>query len=330
MKVLVTGASGLLASNTVLELLDHGFEVRALTRDQQKSILRNEKVEFVCGSLFDESDLDSALENCDAVVHVAALTNQSLLKYSDYSTLNVQATEVLLKASIDRGIKAFVYVSSANVFGYGDEEYPGNEDRPMSPPFDESLYARSKYECQEKVLQISLEGHQTRIMVVNPTFMIGPYDSNFSSGRIFKQSWGTGLVFYPPGGKNFVHVRDVARGIVQVIKRGKNGEAYILSNVNMSYRTFFEKLRSKSNRRQILVQVPEVIMKLVGLVGDFLRYVNVKTDLSGANMRILCRKNYYSSKKAEKSIGFRVGAIDKAIDEAIEWYRHTKQFKNNF
>jgi dihydroflavonol-4-reductase len=165
------------------------------------------------------------------------------------------------------------------------------------------------------------------VIVVNPTFLIGPYDNKPSSGRIILMSFGKKVVLYPPGGKNFVHVADVAKGIVSTLEIGKNGEKYLLANENLTYREFFQKLSAKSNSRVILIKIPKYLLLAIGIVGSILKYAGIKNELFLTNMSMLCTCNFYSNKKAKTELNIKFRSIDIALQEAIEWFKENKRIK---
>lgn len=319
MKLLITGANGLLATNTIKHFLELGHEVKGLLRSKEKFVLpAHHNLELVQGDITDISAVENAVKNCDAVVHIAALTAPDLPNYNSYYKVNVAGSENLVKAAIKYQLKKFIYVSSANTTGFGTLANPGTETTPLKPPFTESLYAKSKLQAQQKLFSYA---HKIDIVTVNPTFMLGPYDGKPSSGEIILMGYRKKLIFYPPGGKNFVDVRDAARGINAALKKGKTREAYLLAGENLSYQEFFKKLVQRSETKSLLIKVPKPLLLIAGYAGDFLQKLNIKTSVSSANMKILCVKNYYSAKKAEEELDVQFHPIDKAIDDAIVWFQ---------
>lgn len=95
-------------------------------------------------------------------------------------------------------------------------------------------------------------------------------------------------MFHPLGGKNFVAAGDVARGIVAVLKRGHNGERYLLSGENRTYAEFYRLLAARTGCRQHLVRIPVRVLLAAGAVGDLLARLGVRSEISRTNMRILC------------------------------------------
>src|SRR5690606_9163566 len=94
MRVLVTGANGLLATNTILILLSRGYEARGLIRDTGKFLSpHHDNLEPAVGDITHPLSLEQARAGCAQVVHCAAPTDQRLLHYDDYHRINVAGTE---------------------------------------------------------------------------------------------------------------------------------------------------------------------------------------------------------------------------------------------
>ena len=320
MKVLVTGANGLLASNLVRELINSGYEVRAMVRENSNLLsLKKVDVEIFKGEITNQQDVRRAFAGCEVVVHAAANTNQWPTNYEAYRKTNVDATQSILDEAVRRNVERFIFVGSANAFDPGAKNSPGTEDSPFSPT-GKSGYMKSKYQAQKLVLN---EQHRSGLpaLVVNPTFMLGKYDGKPSSGQIILMAQKKSLMAYPSGGKNFVHVADVARGIVNAISMGKPGECYLMANENLSYRDFFEKLRLVKGQAQLLFKIPSQFIHLAGSIGSLYENLSGKpAKLNSVNARLLCTDNYYSPAKAVRELNMPQTPVIKAIEDALEWF----------
>lgn len=318
-KVLVTGANGLLANNTINALIDNGYFVRALVRNKNNFKLYNpNNVEVIEGDITQYSSVENAVKGCDFVVHAAAETNQGLKNYNDYAKINVEGTKTIFNAAINNGVKKIIHVSTCNVFGYGTIEKPGNEETNTSELFSSSLYVKSKIDAQKEALSFS---EKIDVVIVNPTFMIGAFDQKPGSGRIVLMGYNKKIIFYPPGGKNFVDVKDVADGIVKAILKGKNKETFILSGENLSYKDFFNKLAKYSDTNPLLIKIPSIVLISVGIIGTFFKTIGFANEATLINMRILCIKNYYSNQNARHALSINFNGIDNAIQDAIKWFK---------
>lgn len=310
----------MLATHAIEELVKEGYQVKAMLRDKKKYQLGpDSNVELFQGDILDRRAVELAVKGCDLLLHSAAITAPDIPKYSVYHRINVTGTETLLKAAATARIKKAIYVSSANTIGHGTIEEPGRETDEAKPPFKDSYYAKSKRVAQDVALSFA---DKMKVVVVNPSFMIGAYDTKLGSNRIILMGYNKKIVFYPPGGKNFVNTRDVAKGIVSAFEKGKNGECYLLAGENMTYRSFFEKLRKKSDRDTSLLRIPPWLLLGLGHFAEIPRKLKIKTPFSVQNMQILCTSNFYDNGKARDELGVSFRPIDKGIEEAVEWFRN--------
>lgn len=315
-KVFVTGVTGFLGHNLVQELVRQDYFVKALGRNLENYRGPvHENLELVQGDAFEIHP--SQFSECDIVFHLIGETTPNLPQAA-YDLTNVEVSLKVLHAAIKNGVKRFVFVSTANTIGYADDFGLGSEEIPIRSPYDQSLYALSKLRAEEHLLQ---HADKIDILIANPTFMIGAFDFKPTSNRIIKDALHRKIIFYPPGGKNFVHVKDVVTGLINMIKYGKNGEKYLLAGENLSFRDFYSKLARQLDQQLILVKIPICIMKLLGWLGDMLLWMKGKTALSSLNMQILSLNNFYSNAKSKKELRLRYHPIDHAIIEAVAFYQ---------
>lgn len=314
--IFVTGVNGLLGTNTVNLFLSRGYKVIGLIRDYNSyKGVQHKNLKLITGTLFD--DFTDLLKDVDYVVHIAAVTSQNILSKRYYWKINSSATKQLYQAALISDIKKFIFVSTANTIGFGSKQNPGSEENPMRDPFLDSIYAVSKQSAENYLLTADRD---MDTVIVNPTFMLGAYDTKPSSGKIILMSWKKRVILYPPGGKNFVHVEDVAQGILSAIQRGKNGERYILSNENLSFYDFYKKVNINTSQNPLMIGVPKWLLMIFGYMGDALRYLNIATSLSSVNTRILSINNFYSNSKSIAELDLDYKPIDKAINDAVEYF----------
>ncbi len=328
MKVLVTGANGLLGSHVVRELLSRNFEVRSMVRKGSNlKALEGTSTELFVGSIISKTDVENAVNGCDYVIHVAARTSQSPSDLEAFYYPNIRSTQFFIDVCAKNNVLRFVYISTANCFGNGSKEFPGDEERPFLPWLKKSGYAHSKWLAQQRVLKSSVQKKLDSV-VVNPTFMIGENDVKPSSGEIFFHVLNRAVVFCPPGGKNFVDVKTAANGVIEAMLKGRNGECYLLAGENLSYREFFIKVLRTSNQKPVLIALPDWVLTKAGAIGDFLeRYFKIPVRLTSQNAKMLCTGNYYSSEKAIKELDFKLVPVQQSIERAILWFQNNNYIK---
>jgi dihydroflavonol-4-reductase len=318
-KVLVTGADGLLGSNVVRELLEQGHRVRVLVQPGSLSpALKGLPIRVITGDLlYDLEELQKAVSGCDTVIHCAALTSFSA-NPDLVQRVNVEGTKNIMDACLDRGVGRFIHVGSASSFQFGSLEDPGTEEGDFPEVYERITYMRSKYEAMNLVKKY-VQSYDLDAVIVAPTFMFGPHDARPSSGEMIRQFIIRNMVVTSPGGRNFVHVRDVARAIVAAQEKGRRGESYILGGENLSYLDFFSIAAKITGKKPPRAAVPKFIViaggmaatAYQGLAGKRLVF-NLSIAVSGS------LQAYYSSNKAERELGLTHTPIEKAIGESIQ------------
>jgi nucleoside-diphosphate-sugar epimerase len=318
--VFITGISGLLGTNLAIDLLAQGFKVTALLRNKSTyQKVTHPNLLLIEGNLTD--DWSVHLKNIQVFIHVAAETNPGLLNYSDYQKINVAATKHLYQSCRNYHVKRFIFISTANTMGFGSLDHPGNESKKIKPPFKNAGYAQSKLAAEKYLLA---QKNNTDVIIINPTFMLGPYDDKPSSGKIILMGWKKKVIFYPPGGKNFVNVKEASQGIINSIELGKNGERYLIGNENLSFKEFFTQLNSITNQKPIMIPIPKWLLISLGCFGNLLRIIHIPTPLSLINTQMLCIHNYYDNSKSKQELNIHYNSIHKGIQEAVAYFSQSK------
>jgi predicted dehydrogenase/nucleoside-diphosphate-sugar epimerase len=170
-RVLITGASGFIGCR-LSERLHFGsdWNVRALIRTPGRAVrLARMPIEFAIGDLASTSDLERALEGCDAVVHAGIGTSW---RESERVAVNVKGTQNLVDAALRAGVKRFIHISTIAIYG---ERVGGTitEETPLHPKKGWD-YAESKYEAERIVLQAARRGLPA--LLLRPSVVYGPHN----------------------------------------------------------------------------------------------------------------------------------------------------------
>jgi len=128
-KVLITGGAGFIGSHLADELINNGYEVRALDNlneqvhgpNAERPDYLHPDVELIIGDVRDKTTVIHVLDGVDAVFHFAALVGvgQSMYQIEEYTDVNNVGTAVLLEALIDNPVKKLVVASSMSIYGEG-------------------------------------------------------------------------------------------------------------------------------------------------------------------------------------------------------------------
>lgn len=318
MKVLITGADGLLGSNLVRELLDHKHTVRVFIHPQSLSkTLDGLPVEKKSGDILGESGaLGEAVSGCDAVFHCAAITDQWASPELTWR-VNLEGTRKVLDACVSEKIKRLIFVGSASSFRFGTLDNPGDESGPFPDNYQGIAYMESKHRAMELVREY-VNARGLDAVIVIPTFMLGPFDPGPSSGELIKQFIVRSLKFTSPGGRNFAHVRDVARAMAAALEKGKTGEHYILGGENLTYLDFFARVAKIAGMPAPKIVLPKAAILLGGAAGSLYEKVSGGRALINLQLaKLSLMGTYYNSAKAIEELGMPQTPVEQAIEESI-------------
>lgn len=328
MKVLVTGANGLLGHNIIARLLEQNHEIHAIVRNAGKMHIKADRLCVFEGSFLNYSDLYEAAKGCEAVIHAAGTTDMAPLKYSYYENIIADGSKNVLRVCEERKIRRIVYISTANTIGYGTSDAHADETEPMKYPFSKSYYAMAKAKA-ESLFLAKAEDSENHVVIVNPTFMLGAYDTKPSSGEMFLTGYGKRIVAIPKGGKNFVHVGDVAAAAVNAMTVGVSGQRYIAGNRNLSLKEFYFLQKTVCGTPARIVLLPDFILKVVGCMGDMLRKIGIPAVFSRVNLDQLSVQEYYSCEKAIEGLNMPQTPIETAIYDTYKWFVGTGKIKSS-
>lgn len=327
MTVLVTGANGFLGRHLVAELLRRHYRVRALVRPAGRAgnsalpPLSARPVECWEGDISQPATVAGAADGCEAIIHAAALARVNPARDPAVWAANYNGTETMLKLARRAGVARFVYVGTANVFGFGPLTCPGDETRPFAGQRYGLDYMDSKRAATELVQRAAIVENLPAVLV-HPTFMLGPGDAKPTSNALLLELYRGRLPGYPAGGKNYVHVADVAVATINALTRGRIGESYILGNRNLSYQQAFQLIANTLNCRPPRWPIPPALARLYGTAADLTARLTGRPALVNPAMIAVGNDgHYFSAQKAVAELSLPQTPIQQAIAEAFAWFQ---------
>ena len=319
MTTLVTGATGLVGNNVVRMLRDAGETVRVLVREtSDPRPLAGLDLEVVRGDVCDTSSVRQAMAGVAQVVHSAAHVHIGWSELELQRSVNVEGTRNVAAAARDAGAK-MVHVSSVDALGLGSKDLPADEDTPREGKLLCS-YVVSKRESEQAFLDEV--GHGLEGVIVNPGFMLGPWDWKPSSGRMLLEVKKRFTPFAPKGGCSVCDVRDVAAGILAALQRGAAGRSYILAGENVSYLDLWKRISAITGGSTPICRAGPLMRILAGRGGDLLgKLTGREPDVNSASVRMSDIYNYYSIARAQQELGYVVRPLEESIAEAWKWFQ---------
>ncbi|MGV8965471.1 MAG: NAD-dependent epimerase/dehydratase family protein [Cellulomonas sp.] len=225
MRVLVTGASGMLGRAVALRLQRDGHTVRTFQRHPAGVPDADE----VLGSVTDPAAVARAVRGCDGVVHLAAKVSFTGPE-AEFDVVNVGGTRSVLAAARAAGSRRFVLVSSPSV-AHAGTSITGAGAEPADPARARGAYARTK--AQAELATLAADSPELRTIAVRPHIVWGPGDTQLvarvvdraRTGRLPLLGSGAALI-------DTTYVDNAADAIAAalVVAGAAFGQAYVVTN----------------------------------------------------------------------------------------------------
>lgn len=255
--ILVTGATGIVGSHLLVQLLQENEAVKALFRsEKQIEKTKNvfsfhnqlelfDKINWVKGDITDIPSLEIAFEKVTHIYHCAALISFDPRDEDELRKINIEGTANVVNCCIDFGIKKLCHVSSIAALGNPKEhETTITEETEWNPEELHSDYAITKYGAEMEVFRGHQEGLE--VVIVNPGVIFG-YGFPKRGSDVIIQSVRRGTSFYTKGIVGIVFVDDVTKCMMQLMKSDINGERFTLVGENIEVKKLLKFIANKLN-----------------------------------------------------------------------------------
>lgn len=305
---LVTGATGLLGSHIVEQLVAHGERVRAIVRPTSDvAFLRQLGVELSHADLLDPASLKAAVAGADVVYHCAARVGD-WGSWADFQAQVIDATRNLVAACRAARIGRLLHVSSIAVYGHPPKKKRITEDEPRGQRLRFlDHYCRAKRQAEDVVWDADLD-----VRVVRPSWIYGPRDRN-GLPRLANALRGRWVKVQGPGDNllNIVYAGDVAEGAIRAANEpAARGQAYHLcSEGEITQQQFLDTLCDALGLPHVERHVSPRYAYLGGLLGDVIARLfrwNRPPYISRYSVGLIARPANYSIDKARQQLGWQL------------------------
>jgi dihydroflavonol-4-reductase len=316
LRVVITGGAGFIGRAVVARLAARGDKVSALVRDPDRAThLKHENVKLAASDLTSKAALAAQMKGADAVIHAAG-SYRIGIKQAERSAMweaNVGATERVLDAAVAAGVGRIVYVSTNNVLGDTRGELPDEAYRRDLGNGFLSWYDETKYRAHEAALARIEQG--APIIIVQPAQVYGPHDHSLASAQLqLAHSGRLRYVAFPSSGLAWVHVDDLADGIVAALDRGRLGETYSLAGDPRRMGESVAIAAKVGGRKPPRLTVPTRLLRLMAPINDRLGGLPGLPQNLGETIRASDGVTYWAKHdKATAELGFRPRSLEQGV-----------------
>ena len=321
MQLFLTGATGFVGAHVARLAAESGANLRLLVRPSSNRSHLPQSAELVTGDLREPEGFASALQGCDALIHVAADYRLWVPDPAEMYKANVEGTRKLLQFARQAGVPRVVYTSSVATMGFRKDGTIVDEDTHVSEADMIGHYKRSKWMAEQVAIEAARAGQH--VVILNPTTPIGALDTKPTpTGRIVVDFLNRNFPAYVETGLNLVDVREIARIHLHALEVGRPGERYILGGENLTLKQILDNLAAITGLPSPSMKVPHAVAMGFAFFDETitgkLRGREPRATMEAVRMGK--KLMFASSVKSERELGFRVLPVEDALREACRWF----------
>ncbi len=321
-KILITGGTGFLGTHIVRQLLDAGETNLKVMASRVPEWMKDAGVKAVEGSVTSRDDVAKACKNVSAIFHLAGRVSRDNDDAAAMNKIHLEGTRLLCEAATEAGVQTMVLASSSGTIAVAEDEQVVDETYP--PPLDllaRWAYYGSKF-YQERAALENFRADGQRLVIMNPSLLLGPDDERLSSTKPVLDFLGKKVPYCPGGGLNFVDVRDAAAAFIAGLEKGEHQEKYLLGAVNMTFEQFFGRLERLSGVAAPKLRVPKKwAVAGSGVISSLYRNWGKASPVMPNEVEQAECFWYFDSSKAEEKLGFAPRDPQETLQDTISYLR---------
>lgn len=307
MRIFVTGAAGFIGSHFVERAIGAGHSIVALHRPGREGgslqLLRQRGAQLVAGDVLRPESFEAALSGVDCCCHFASAFRESGVSDDYFISINVHGAQRVLEAAAARGVRRFVYCSTAGIYG---QQVDGVIDEKRSPqPWN--AYERSKLAAEVAVR----EGARARgieYVILRPSSVYGPRDQRLE--KLFKAAARGRFPLFGPGDgrRHMVYVADVVDAFLLACESpsAANEEFIVAGPRAAPLREMLEILARTAGRNTFGPQLPlKPMLLLSGVVEDVCTKLKITPPLHRRRMDFYLNNAEFDCSRARAKLSWR-------------------------
>lgn len=321
MEYFVTGATGLIGTHVVEQLVDEGHEVVGLTRSRSNADHLPDKVMVIEGDITEKGSMREPMTDVDGVFHIAAwfYVGPGPREVKKAERINVEGTRNVLELMDELDIPKGVYTSTVGVYPGTSGDTLDESIDPECPTYAE--YMRTKWEAHFEVAKPMMEDGLPLVIVL-PGGVYGPHDKLYGSGRAVFRDYLTGdLPMIPRDwALPMDHAGDIAQAHIRAMEVGESGEEYIVAS---EARTMPEVLDCAEEITGIPAPraVPDAIFGgLATIMRGTERIITPPEGLEAELLDFLAGRQFtVDNTKAKRELGLEFRSLEDGMRDYLAW-----------
>ena len=322
-KILITGGTGFLGTHLVRQLIDDGATNLRVMATSQPGWLTELEIETIEGSITNPEDVSRAVDGVAEIYHLAGKVSRDNDDAREMYAVHVDGTRLLCEAALKAGVKSMVLASSSGTIAVtNDKDVIANEQWPQ--PLDiisRWPYYASKF-YQERVALEHLAGTNVRLVIMNPSLLLGPGDERLSSTKVGSRFYGAQNSSDAFRGIEFCRRAGCGGSISAAMQRGRDGERYLLGAANWTFEKFFGRLERLTKIAPPRFTFPSrLAIKGSEVISALYKHWKLASPIQPSAVEMAEYFWYLDSSKAEKELGFAPRDPGETLQETVVYVR---------
>lgn len=318
--ILITGATGFIGGKLVKYYIRKEENVRLLVRDPGRlPPFIKKSCQIVIGDVTCSETLINAVRNIDVVIHSAGMLGHWGKTYQQLYAVNVEGSLNVIKAAYHAGVKRLIHLSAGGVTGPVGAS-PADE---AFPPVPVTAYERTKWECEQKVLEFALK-KDLNLLVLRPTFTYGPGDPH--KLNFFKAVKKNKFAFIGNGNSTVhpVYIDDLVKGIDLGLTSGLKQESIIIGGAKpVTKKELVYAIADALGVSRPVIKLPVTVAQIIASVCEISATVlKFNPPITRSRVMALSRNWGYSINRARTELGYEPQVdLSEGLSRTVTWYR---------
>lgn len=330
-KILITGGTGFLGAEIVRQLSHGGAKNLRVMASSVPAWMTDAGVEAFAGSVTDRTRVAEAVSNVSVIYHLAGKVSRDNNDAAAMNKIHVEGTRILCEEAVKASVEKMILASSSGTIAVSEDEQIFDETFPQPVEvISQWAYYASKY-YQERAALENFDGDGRRLVIMNPTLLLGPNDERLSSTKVVLDFLARKIPYTPSGGLSIVDTRDAASAFINAVEKGRHQEKYLLGSANLTFADFFGRLERLSGVSAPLIKVPKKLaVSASSMIESVFKNWGKTSPVASKEVEQAEHFWYFESTKAVEELGFTPRDPQETLNDTIKYVQGTFLGKGAF
>lgn len=323
--VAITGATGFLGRHVLSAVQAAGHRPVAVVRNVAAARRQlPDNIEIRQADITDVAALTETFQGVHAAIHLAGMVSVNKRDDEDIHRINISGAQNFITAVKKTGVKRALFTSTTSAVAaltHDQLEAANDETAVFNLTCEPVAYIQAKRIAHNLVMEAREQG--APIVVLSPSFVLGPDDINFNTSELVDAVRRGALPVCPRGGVNPIDVRDIAQAYVAALDHPAPAPHYILaSRENLTLKDFVGRVAALANISPPRISLPNALILAIASIVETMRPAG---SLTVAGARLGSYYWYFDAALARQDLFLNCRPLDETLTATLTWLSRRKE-----